>query len=129
MSPELDKALFKKYPKLYRGESSPPTENLMCFGFECGPGWFKIIDELSQYIENYNDTCENVEDYCVALQVKEKFGGLRFYVAGGNEQIFERIFNAESESMKTCENCGKPGKLRGNRWLYVSCEEHKQDED
>ena len=50
MTKELEDKLFKRFnfyqPKL------PMTESLMCFGFEHGDGWFDIIWELSEKIEN-----------------------------------------------------------------------------
>jgi hypothetical protein len=54
-------------------------------------------------------------------QIKEKFGGLRFYIGGGDEAIFERINEAERESYHTCETCGRPGQLRGDGWMVTIC--------
>jgi hypothetical protein len=57
------------------------------------------------------------------LQVKEKFGGLRFYIDGGSETIHERIGQAENESHGTCEKCGAPGGIGpGYYWLKTLCE-------
>ena len=46
----------------------------------------------------------------IAIQVKEKFGGLRFYYSGGDDYIRGLVDMAESMSYKTCEVCGSPGK-------------------
>jgi hypothetical protein len=45
------------------------------------------------------------------LQVKQKFGSLRFYVSHGHrtDAILQRIEIGESESLRTCEVCGQPG--------------------
>jgi hypothetical protein len=55
-------------------------------------------------------------------QVKEKFGTLRYYCAG-NDRIFAFIHMAEQLSKITCEDCGKPGKLRRTAWLITLCDE------
>jgi hypothetical protein len=65
----------------------------------------------------------------IAVQVKEKFGTLRFYVDGGNEATYAMISMAESMSARTCEKCGAPGKLRGKTWLYTACDEHTEECD
>lgn len=39
-------------------------------------------------------------------QIKEKFGGLRFYINDGSKEIFDRIYKAESESGNICLSCG-----------------------
>lgn len=61
-----------------------------------------------------------------AVQVKEKFGGLRFYMSSTNDEIRDLVSNVEALSFKTCEDCGSPGTLRQTGWyrtLCDSCEE------
>lgn len=61
--------------------------------------------------------------YCV--QVKEKFGGLRFYMSATTEAIHDTIARAAEKSFHSCEDCGRPGKLRRRRgWLATLCDEH-----
>lgn len=54
------------------------TENLMSNGFACGDGWFLLLWELSEQIERY---CQQYPEAAelMAVQVKQKFGELRFY--------------------------------------------------
>jgi hypothetical protein len=66
-----------------------------------------------------------------AAQIKEKFGGLRFYVDGGDEYVFGAIQLAETMSLVMCEQCGAPGKVgdhSGRGWYYTACEQHKKRE-
>jgi len=63
------------------------------------------------------------------VQVKEKFGTLRFYIQAGTDAHYNYISFAESMSAVTCETCGKPGKRLGRRWIYTACEEHAEDDD
>lgn len=66
----------------------------------------------------------------VAIQVKEKFGGLRFYYSGGDDFVRGVVYMAESMSYDTCEVCGSPGKntnLKG--WYRTVCKEHGGTDD
>lgn len=107
------KYLIEHFPKLYRGITKPVTESLMPFGFECGDGWFELIKELSEKLEPHG-----VE----AMQVKEKFGGLRFYLLGGaSDEVWDLIEVAEHRSEHICEECGAPGHSRGGSWIKTLC--------
>lgn len=55
------------------------------------------------------------------IQVKEKFGELRFYVNYGSDKIYDLIEEAEEKSAEICEICGKPGKLNEGNWLRTRC--------
>ena len=58
-------------------------------------------------------------------QVKEKFGGLRFYIATGSEPIWQLIQQMESQSYDVCELCGtSPAAINRTRyWLKTFCTE------
>lgn len=43
--------LVKKHPILYKQRYMSMRETCMCWGFECGPGWGKILAELSEDID------------------------------------------------------------------------------
>ena len=62
----------------------------------------------------------------VAVQVKEKFGGLRFYVDRATEQHYDFISVAESMSYRTCEECGAPGKRYTDGWHRTLCDIHAE---
>ena len=82
-----------------------------------GPGWHPIIERLM------NDLLKLGWDGRV-LQVKEKFGGLRFYIEQTADALHDRINMAAEESFRTCEACGKPGSPRGKGWIKTLCNEH-----
>lgn len=48
-------------------------------------------------------------------QVKEKFGGLRFYMNSRNQAIFTFVRTAEEESFHICEVCGQAGNAAGRQ--------------
>ena len=57
-----------------------------------------------------------------AIQVKEKYGTLRFYMSCETDEISALIEEAEAFSTRTCEVCGNPGILRGEKWFLVRCD-------
>jgi hypothetical protein len=62
-------------------------------------------------------------------QVKEKFGGLRFYIDGGTDEHYNYITFAESMSYRICEVCGSKGTYYPFGWHHVACDEHASEED
>ncbi len=58
------------------------------------------------------------------VQVKEKFGGLRFYADGGSSELQAQIELAEAMSYRTCETCGAPGVPRRGGWIRTLCDAH-----
>ena len=130
MREELDKQLCEKYPKIFADRYKPMTETAMCWGFECGEGWFNIIDQLCHNIQRHIDwKNRNKEEVAqvIAEQVKEKFGTLRFYYRGGDDYVDGLVSMAESITEVTCEECGKPGKSRDGGWIRTLCEEHNEE--
>lgn len=82
-----------------------------------GKGWWPLVNQL------LDDLLELGWDGAV-YQVKEKFGGLRFYIGEGSDEIHERIQQAEDESYSVCKVTGKPGKLRSDLgWMRTLCDE------
>lgn len=146
MSPELDKQLCEKYPKIFRDRNGDMKETLMCWGFECGDGWYTILDQLCANIQWHIDQRNKTRDILlkgnphnvpipdkvpqvVAMQVKEKFGGLRFYYNGGDEVVGGMIRMAKSWADNTCEVCGNPGKSRDGGWIRTLCDIHHEAEN
>jgi hypothetical protein len=136
MSPELDEELCRKFPKIFRDRTKSMQESCMHWGFEHGDGWYNIIESLCLNIQHHTDwkrkhstlTDEefDAEHQPVAAQVKEKFGGLRFYMHNTDEWIDGAISLAESLSRRTCEVCGARGEQRGGGWIRTLCEEHSK---
>jgi len=98
----------------YYSDREPITDA----GFLCvGPGWYPLIKELIE------DLIEMGWDKEVC-QIKEKFGGLRFYVNLASDEMYDRISQAEADSYETCEETGRPGKLRQDLgWWVTLCDE------
>lgn len=101
MKPKLENELFKKYPKMF----SKPLE----YGIETWDGWYWLIDKLCGCIQNYINNNPKHTTQVIIEQVKEKFGGLRFYYKGGDitlGTIRGMVWFVEDLSNATCEKCG-----------------------
>ncbi len=129
MTSEKDKYLVETYPKLYVNRHADMRTTAMCWGFDCNDGWFWLIDNLSKAIQSYIDNNEHLKiPQVVVDQVKEKFGGLRFYYHGGDEMIDGMVRLAEQMSYNICENCGTTENLgRTQGWIRVLCEKCATD--
>lgn len=68
------------------------------FGIECKAGWRGLYEPLIELCKSHGYT---------VVQVKEKFGGLRFDVMDGDGTLDVLISAAENASYETCEDCGK----------------------
>ena len=90
---------------------------------------FMIVVHIILFFITKNKKYEPIELYFPrAAQVKEKFGGLRFYMTGGTDEIFGLIERAEEESYAICEQCGEPGRETGNGWIRTLCEDCEKNQ-
>ena len=114
MNPDLTQKLLDKYPKLF--------SNQQFWGFECGDGWFDLLDHLCGAIKEH--TYDGDEVY--VDQIKEKFGKLRFYLSREDNVMQGMVTLAEYMSGHICEICGERGELRAGSWLVTLCDLHHQ---
>jgi len=131
MKQELDRLLCEKYPLMMVNRNGAVTETCMCWGFECGDGWYNILNLLMSNIQHHIDwNNKNFEKgykqykqvpQVTLDQVKEKFGTLRFYYTGGDDVIDGMVRMAESMSAVTCETCGNPGEQTHGGWIKTTC--------
>jgi len=120
---EMQDYFPKVYPKIFSGRYG---------GIAIGKGWFDLLNQACRLIQSHLDwknKDSEVAPQVVAEQVKEKFGGLRFYVQGGYEYTNGIIDMAEQMSMMLCEECGAPGERGGSGWITTLCETHRAERD
>jgi hypothetical protein len=124
-TPDFENRLYELYPDLLCGLKKPIRESCMYFGFEIGEGWKPLIEKLLKDIQEeiVKSSLEHVE----VLQVKEKWGGLRFYIQGDNDAISEMVGIAEDASYKICEKCGEVGEATKKGWIKVLCPKHMEE--
>jgi hypothetical protein len=87
------------------------------YGDETGEGWQSIIADTHKRLRHLDP------DYTI-LQIKEKFGTLRYYFAQSKNidpitwEIMEDVVIAAGlRCSRICEHCGAPGKLRAGGWI------------
>jgi hypothetical protein len=103
---------------LENGMYSNKPKITSCDFFDVQVGWYPLIKNLINELINLGWDKQ-------VTQVKEKFGGLRFYINGGSDEMYNKITEAEKLSHETCELCGKKGELRTKiRWFTTLCDEH-----
>ena len=130
MNQELQDQLFDKYSEIFAQRHLPMTQTCMCWGIDTGDGWYQIIDDLCAKIKAYvNEQRVKYPKFTVeAIQVKEKFGVLRFYIDYGDDYIYNLITEATEKSRKTCDVCGEPGNLATyNHWWMTLCKTHSDE--
>jgi hypothetical protein len=85
-------------------------------GAAFGPGWNDIILDL------HNKLVKENPEYFIA-QIKEKFATLRYYTGPLSDAGWGYIREAEDLSAVTCEECGRPGRLRDDSyWIVTLCD-------
>jgi hypothetical protein len=185
MNNQLDNQFCERYPKIFRDRHASMQVTAMCWGFDCGDGWFNIINALCAEIQSHIDATRRTRaarlrrhrararakahgslqpildhlarlysrldpveaapwmeaearrilqedeaplpDVCpqvVAVQVKEKFGALRFYYNGGDDIVDGLVRMAERLSETACEICGDAGKVYDHGWVTTRCPLH-----
>jgi hypothetical protein len=121
------KKLEETYPKMFGQPYG---------GIAVGSGWWLIIEKLCESIQSHiNWKNQQFEKYghgteipqVVVEQIKEKFGGLRFYYQGGDEYVNGMVRLAEAWADATCEVCGEPGKRRSGGWIRTLCDTHEEE--
>jgi hypothetical protein len=121
---EFAKKMETQFPKMFANPYG---------GFAIGPGWWPIIESLCANIQSHTDWWNKnretrpVVEQVVVEQIKEKFGGLRFYYQGGDDTVAGMVRMAESWASVTCEDCGVPGVSRSGGWIKTLCERHEAE--
>lgn len=117
--------LAEAFPIIYRDVHRERFPLSIC----CGNGWFPLIWELSALNEKIARLIHPSKPQPVVVQVKEKFGGLRFYLDHTlrlSYSIAWRFANViEEQSYTVCEFCGGVGKRqRGDSgWVKTACQD------
>jgi len=129
MKIELQNKLYKKYPKIFAQKDLTIQQSCMPWGFDCGDGWYWLIENLCGCIQSYIDNNKHLKiEQTEATQVKEKFGRLDFYTSGGDELIEGMVWLTHYQSAEICEVCGSSENVSQSKgWIYTRCEKCKED--
>lgn len=126
MNEENTRKLLTDFDRLFRGRAEPETQTRMCDGVACGDGWFDLISQLCVDITEH---ARKVGLDPKAVQVKEKFGCLCFYVHKGDEMIQDLCVEASKRSMMVCDSCGGPGTTQASKdwWYRTTCPDCRRE--
>jgi hypothetical protein len=97
----------------------PEMRNLS-HGFSVADGWKTLVCDLIDHLDTYGVSYD-------ILQIKEKFGGLRFYCQLKDRKgafpagFAASVMKAEGDSLLICEDCGAPGTRLGDGWIRTLC--------
>jgi hypothetical protein len=121
---EFEQRLIDRWPMWFSVTGSV-RKTSMSLGFTLGDGWFDLLWRLCERLEPVVPAAQaEMDGPFQVLQVKEKFGELRFYPNYSDDAIAALIEAARLESTRTCEVCGEPGERRGTGWIVTRCDEH-----
>lgn len=81
MRKELEQQFATRWPEWFVDLYGDPLQTCMSRGFQHRDGWFDLVWRLCEQIEKVPNKGKSFK----VAQVKEKFGGLRFYFEGGND--------------------------------------------
>jgi hypothetical protein len=146
MKTELQRKLIDTYPQFFTNDrkihigEQPMVEELVellhqkemvlpiQFGIECWDGWYTLLDNLMGSIENHlnpeNSWPRKERVPLQITQIKQKFGGLRFYYDGGDDEVRGMVNLAERLSYCICEKCGSTENVTQTEgWIKTLCED------
>jgi hypothetical protein len=143
---EYDKYMCEKYPVMFKERYLPMTQTCMCWSFGIGKGWYSTLDDLCKTLDIIG---REFGLSVVFSQIKEKFGGARFYYSVEchltiwqkikrffarkrfderlmfwNKIIDDTVNYYESSCDYVCAECGehKYDMISLGSWVYDSCE-------
>ena len=118
---EFAKKMETKFPKIFANPYG---------GFAVGTGWWPILETLCANIQSHIDWRVKQGNEIAQVeveQIKEKFGGLRFYYSGGDDEISGMVRMAEAWADIACEECGAAGTRRSGGWIRTLCDKHEAE--
>jgi hypothetical protein len=101
MKRENDEYLCKVYPKMMVNRHKNMQETCMCWGFECGDGWFQILNQLMGNIQHHIDWKEKQRKWAI------DYNYMAAQCKAGNFDLFEEenkdLINEEYKTKKLAE--------------------------
>lgn len=113
-----DKIIWKvpKYDWRYTKPYSYTELDKMPDGWRCAFGK-QMCEEIREALLEAN----YLNDYRI-MQIKEKFGGLRWYDGGAPKKVYDIINKYEDLSYRTCICCGQPATKISLGWISPFCD-------
>lgn len=96
MDKRLTRLLQEYFPTILSNLNKPITKSCMGWGIECGDGWFILLFDL---MDNLDTIAKQKGVRIIASQIKEKFGGLRFYyyIEESNNTALDKLLSVVND--------------------------------
>ena len=122
MDERLQKKLVIRYPEIFRDYGGDIRYTCMAWGMECGDGWFELLNRMCHDIIKL---AKNKDIKVIAHQVKEKFGGLRFYFGIESEYTILKRLDTKIRNLLFSHKLGIPywKIIKFRRKFYKTIEE------
>lgn len=123
---EENKRLVTEYPfliptNIWTGDAANDYDYSFTELDQMPDGWRKSFGEdMCREIRDYLVSKNLMEDYTI-IQIKEKFGELRWYANGGDRGLYDIIGKYELMSRFTCIQCGEPAEYVTTGWISPFC--------
>lgn len=145
MNKALEEQIYAIDPVFFRQKDLDMTQTCMCWGIECGDGWFEPIKKFVECVALLNKMCQPFGVAIVADQIKSKWADFTCYwnivpldedsnSSNENDRQIDCIYHlmdaavaqCEDECSHTCELCGKHSIFEDEvfacgSWLTVKC--------
>ena len=114
------------FPQVFDTYYGEPYDIWAQCNYSCPTGWENIVYNLTK------DLLQIWPDMHV-MQVKQKFGGLRYYFNTEppddlRQRVYKKVDEAEKQARNACEKCGRAGlPTYIGSWLLVLCSKCKEE--
>lgn len=122
-----NRELLKEYPFLtpvnvWTGKIADDYDYTYTKMDEMPQGWrIAFGDDLLKDLKAELVKAKGLDEYYIT-QIKEKYGGLRWYDCGGTEEWYKVILpRYEYLSYRTCIHCGEPAEVITTGWITPLC--------
>ena len=152
MKQELEQKLYAIDPVFFREKDMDMTQTCMCWGIECGDGWYEPITKFLEKVKMLNQLLVPVNKCIVASQIKSKWADFTCYwnidvldedndqgLGEKEEELVSTVYGMMEDTVNgcveecshTCEICGKHSIWNDEvfvcgSWLTVKCLECAQ---
>ena len=126
---EYNKALIEKYPFLrttdpWTGDTYDDDDYSSTWLDDMPEGWRRAFGEqMCEEIKEELIRCNYLDKYRI-MQIKEKFGALRWYDCGIPDgcKVWDIVSKYEKISAYTCIKCGEPATKISTGWICPWCD-------
>ena len=99
MRKELDEALCARYPLVFRDRNADMRTTAMCWGLECGDGWYNIIDVLCGKLCSEYYAAKSRYEFIKDKVGEKMYGGSGNIITQGEIDLRKQIMEEEASKV------------------------------